>query len=140
MNTRSFLPPCDSSIDDGRQKLVCIVERLLAQIANLADRTTAAGALHALQKRARATHFDDKIHADAIGELQHFFMPSRLLCVVDGLNGRFGELLTDVLELFVAGRCQDDFQPGCTGELQSKHAYATGAFQSQLVLFHDTMA
>jgi hypothetical protein len=97
INTRFFLPQRNPSIDDGRQELVRIVERLLAQIANLADRTTAAGALHALQKRARATHFDDQVHADTIGKSQHFLVPGGLLCVVDGLNGRFRELFADVL-------------------------------------------
>ena len=70
-----------------------------------------------LRQRARATHFNDVIHADAAGQLPHPVAPSLVLAVVDAVGSAHG---AKPLQLLVGGGGRDDRGPHGPSDLQRK--------------------
>jgi hypothetical protein len=61
-------PQTNPPINNQRHQRLRILKPSLTQIPNLADRTSTANTLQALQQSARAANFDHEIHADTARE------------------------------------------------------------------------
>lgn len=122
-------------VDDGRDKLLEMFGLRSTEVADLADDTTAACALHALNEGAAATVLDYEIDTDISCQAEHLLLPLGVCSVVDGLDLGLAKLLLDLLKLLVAGRRQDDPETRGAGQLEGKGGNTASTLELSMSVF-----